>query len=650
MKPKIFFMLFVLVFFSLILINSDNPSYADIKSGKSIMASEIEVIPDSLILNIPPSSKNNTKAKRRQLSGPLTVNLDTLWDNENYWEDIIPGRVIIRYAKDIDVHTAKFADLGFTDKSIKIVHKGLKPLNFIIVDVPGSLSDIKSFMKLMKAKPYIENIEPDRPMHILFTPNDTYYGQYQWDKRLINCPAAWDLGLGSMDISIAIIDQGADYTHQDLQARYTSTKGYDFLSGDSDPMPATTSEAHGTHCSGVAAATINNGAGIAGISNSHLYSLRVGDGTVLNTGACIDAIIWCGNNGINVVSMSWGNYTYVAETDNACRHADSAGCILVSGTGNDATTPMMYPAKLPEVIAVGAIDSLNQIWQENSSIGSNYGAETELAAPGKDVIGTIPGGAGNEYQMWSGTSEACPQVSGAAALVWSANPNLTSDEVRGVLDSSAIDLGNTGRDQYYGYGKLNVYGAIQKALEMSGPRDTGTISVNNKSSASSNLIVSGITKSQNWILSISPLSFGVPPGGAKQVTVIVGGSFSEGYLRDTLWIASNDPTYPVYPVPIILQVAGIEEKRIAIDNMGLKTFLKPTSKQISISYTIPLTSLTTLNIYDASGRLVKSVENGEKESGTYSMNINTTDLSSGIYFVILNSCNRQLSGKIVLIK
>lgn len=633
---------FAVGIYSLIWVNSNNSSYADIKGKETSMASEIEVVPESLVVNIPPSKGQGSKTKNQTFGTPLTVNLDTLWDKEDYWKDIVPGEVIIRYNTYLDIHKASTAELGITDKGIAIIDKGIDPLNFIVVKVSGNLTDMKNFMKVMKEKTYIKCIEPNRPMYILLTPNDTYYGQYQWDKPNINCPLAWDLGLGSMNISIAVIDHGTEYSHQDLQARYTTTKGYDFLDGDTDPIPGSTSENHGTHCSGVAAATINNGLGIAGVSNSHLYSLRVGNATTLNTPACVNAIQWCADNNINIVSMSWGNTVLVAEIDNVCRHADSAGCLLISATGNAGTTPMNYPAKLSQVMAVGAIDSANQRAQF-----SNYGAEMELVAPGVNIISTIPFG---QYQAgWQGTSEACPQVSGAAALVWSANQTLTNHEVRAILDSTAADLGTAGWDQYYGYGKPNVYAAVQKALEMSGPRDTGIININNKSSASSNLMVSAITKTQNWILSISPTSFGVPIGGTKPVTVIVGGKFSTGNYRDTLWISSNDPAHNPYPVPVILKVAGVEDKEV-VQDLFLQTSINLTQNQLIIRYAIPMNSDVKLKLYGASGRLIKSLIDMKQEPGNYSKNVNTNNLGNGVYFVVLRADRKQVSKKIILVK
>lgn len=652
MRLKIVVILSAVGAYSLVYASLNSSSYTNIKQEKTIltavrqvMSSEIEVVPDSLVLNISANGEKVGKAKIQSPTAPLTVNLDTLWDKEEYWKDIVPGHVIIRYNTYIDVHKASAAKLGITDKSITIVDKGIEPLNFIVVDIPGTLVDMKNFMKIIKTNPDIECIEPDRFMHICLTPNDTYYGGYQWDKRSINCPAAWDLGLGSMNISIAIVDEGVEYAHQDLQARFTSTKGYDFVSSDNDPKPEDTLEAHGTHCAGVAAATINNGLGIAGISNSHLYSVRVGDKSGnLTSSACANGIQWCADNKINVVSMSWGNQTLVAEIQNACKHADSCGCLLVSASGNDGKTPMNYPAALAEVIAVGATDSNNAV-----ASFSDYGSQMSLVAPGVNITSTVPFG---EYQTgWSGTSEACPQVSGTAALVWSANQTLTNHEVRAILDSTATDLGTAGWDQYYGYGKLNVFAAVQKASGMSGPRDTGTINVNNKSSASSNLIVSTITKKQSWVFSIAPINFGVAPGGTRQVTVVAGGKFPAGIYRDTLWISSNDPVHNPYPVPVILKVGiGVEENKEIVHDLFLQAQLNSARNQLIIHYIIPINSNVKLTLYDVSGRLVRNLMEGNQEPGNYNTNINTNNLGSGLYFVVLKVDNRQVSEKVVIVK
>ncbi|MFA5033521.1 MAG: S8 family peptidase [bacterium] len=607
-------------------------------------SSAIEVIPESLVFRIDSSSyKCESKTiTKKEIELP---NMDTLWAKEDYWKDITPGKVIITYNSSVDVHNATYKELGILDKSITIVDKGLSPLNFIVVDVPGNLDNVKSFMQIMKNNPCVKFVEPERPMHILATPNDTYYGGYQWDKRLLNCPAAWDLGYGSMDISIAVIDQGSDYNHQDLSAHYkTDTLGYDFLDNDNNPVPLDTLEAHGTHCSGVAAAVIGNGKGIAGISNSRLYSLRAGSSTTLPSASCANSIQWCADRKVRVISMSWGNYTLVSQISQACLNAWNAGCLLVSATGNDGTTPMMYPARLSQVIAVGAIDSTSARWQY-----SNYGSETELIAPGVGVIGTIPLRGENSYQLFAGTSEACPQVAGIAALVLSASPTLTNQEVRDILDSTATDLGTAGRDQYHGYGKPNAYAAVQKALSISGPRDTAVLTVNNKDSAADNLIVSGITKSANWIISISLTSFGVAPGGTRQVTVVAGGALSSGTYKDTLWIHSNDPINP-YPVPVTLLVGiGVEENNV-ISPLSLKAFFNAKNKQIDINYSIVLPSNVKLTLLDAAGRVVKNILESRKAPGSYNMAISANGLKTGVYFVVLKMDNKQLSQKVILIK
>jgi subtilisin family serine protease len=221
------------------------------------------------------------------------------WEDPNYWKDIVPGEALICYDNSINVHKATLKELGIDDKKVKLIQKLIPPLNIIHVKIS---EDIKAFIKRIEKLPHVKYAEPTRFYRLCFIPNDPYYSQ-QFDKKSMNCEEAWDFGLGSAEISVAVIDQGTQYTHPDLRDRFGSDKGYDYYAGDNDPIPESASEAHGTHCSGLAAATINNGIGIAGVANVTLYAYRCGDASTLASDAVINSIQDCANKGINVISI-----------------------------------------------------------------------------------------------------------------------------------------------------------------------------------------------------------------------------------------------------------------------------------------------------------------------------------------------------------
>lgn len=595
---------------------------------------DISVTPAELILNIDSSIIKSIPILPAQIS-PINE------DDEQYWTDIVPGEIIIGYNNTINAQTASLKDLGLLTKEITLLNRNLGD-NLILIKLEGTLQEEKTFLKTMKTKSNVKSIEPNRIFKPFATPNDTYWSN-QWDKRSLNADDAWDHGWGDFAVCIAIIDQGTDYNHVDLKDRYGSVKGYDYMDNDADPMYTSSAEQHGTHCSGVAAATINNSTGIAGMSNSHLYSLRFMNADSGKTSGILNSIQWCINNQVKILSMSNGTPNYSATLDARCTSAWNAGCILFAATGNNGAEVTMYPAGFGAVLAIGAID------QSNSRASfSNYGNYMKFVAPGVTIPGTLPG---NNYANWDGTSMACPEVAGGAALVWAANPSLTNTELRDILINTAVDISPTGWDKYTGYGKPDFGAAVDAALNMTPtPADTGMITVYNNSSATGNLYVTDITRKESWIKSITPTSFSVAPGSSQGVTIIVEAKLHTGYYYDTLKIESNDTTKTPYSVPITLRVGDVGIEEYSTNVFDFKLSPNPVSKSLFVSFNTPASHFTTLKIYDITGRVVKTILNGLASSGNHSLKINTTDLSSGIYFVSLKTGTSQTSKKITLIR
>ncbi len=382
--------------------------------------------------------------------------------DEEYWEDVVPGKVIVGYDKSIDVHNASLVELGISDKGVfKIVKQKVTSLNCVLVQVPENIEEMKKFIKLMEKHPKVKYAEPDRWIKLSSISNDEpYYDDslwVQWDKTQMGCECAWEHTCGDMSISIAIVDQGIQYTHPDLEARYGSYKGYDFYGNDADPMIDSSSEIHGTICAGVAAATINNAIGVTGVAEITLLSYRCGV-LCINNYASVSAIVEAADHGVNVISMSWGSSTPSTALHDAIIYAWDKGCLFCGAVGGCGLCPIPYPAAYDEVIAVGVIDSDDTRW-----CGCNYGPKLELVAGGMDITSTVPF---DMYNAFSGTFIACANVAGAAALVWSADTSLTNKEVRAILDSTARDLGEPGWDEYYGYGVPDLCAAITGVEEI----------------------------------------------------------------------------------------------------------------------------------------------------------------------------------------
>jgi hypothetical protein len=273
-------------------------------------------------------------------------------------------------------------------------------------------------------------------------------------------------------------------------------------------------------------------------------------------------------------------------------------------------------------------------------------------------------------------------VAGVAALVFSRNPLLTNQQVRDILDSTAIDLGSSGWDEYYGHGKVNAYAAVEAAGGGGGPpSDTGILTVYNDGDGYLN--VSSITKSETWVKSIDPGSFSVAPDGSRGVEVIVSGELSEGVYRDTLFIHSDDSDESTYPVPVILIVGnpGIEEdfnsqpsfaegNFSTLNSQLLQVYPNPFSTTVAIKLSgyqstkqsppHPRTSAPLLRICDLSGRLVRTLNLYNPSKSVQSVSWDGTDNSgkkvkSGIYFICVNLCSNLresvcLTKKAILIR
>lgn len=321
-------------------------------------------------------------------------------------------------------------------------------INFVVVAPRGR--DKAQLMSEMRGLRQVAYVEEDHVATAFLEPNDTYYSS-QWGPQDIFAPQAWDITLGSPNVIIAIVDTGVDYTHPDIAANYIKG-GYDFINGDTDP---TDDNGHGTHVAGIAAAVTNNGAGVAGISQSKIMAEKVlgSDGSG-SYSAVANGITHAANNGAKVISMSLGGRFSSSTLQNAVNYAWSKGVLVVAAAGNDQSGKISYPAAYTNVIAVSALDP-----GDGFAYYSNHGKKVELSAPGTSIYSTYKGGG---YRSLSGTSMATPFVSGSAALVLSKNGGLSNRQVRDILDNTAIDLGTAGRDPYFGYGKVNPYGALMQ--------------------------------------------------------------------------------------------------------------------------------------------------------------------------------------------
>jgi thermitase len=287
----------------------------------------------------------------------------------------------------------------------------------------------------LRALPGVELVEPNLTQHIEFSesgsyanPQDTFYHPYtpndprfpeQWDKIITQTDWAWNLTTGE-GVVIAILDTGADTDHEDLEANLVP--GYNFVSDTTDIED---DYGHGTHVSGIAAARIDNGKGIAGMAGSaSIMPVKVADeGGDYTNADLAQGIIYAADEGAHILNMSLGGVNSQLLED-AVNYAWDAGVFLCAAAGNKGEERSDYPAAYERVASVGATTSGDSRWQY-----SNYGESVDIFAPGGGYVGILATERGGYYGWRQGTSMACPQVAGLAALIYSLHPEYTNQDV-----------------------------------------------------------------------------------------------------------------------------------------------------------------------------------------------------------------------------
>ncbi|MEG4285397.1 S8 family serine peptidase [Microcoleus sp. A006_D1] len=279
---------------------------------------------------------------------------------------------------------------------------------------------------------------------------------------VINAPEVWNQNITGNGIVVAVVDSGVDYTHPDLDGNIwrnpgeiagngidddrngyiDDIRGWDFVSGDNNPMDMSF-EGHGTHIAGAIAAERNN-FGITGVAyNAKIMPVRVlpafGGGQTNNVA---NGIRYAADNGADVINLSLGNDFFPSNVINeAIQYANNKGSVVVMAAGNSGDIQPAYPARNADRlgIAVGSIDERGRMDDDSNRAGSR--PLDYVVAPGVDIYSTTPY---DSYETYSGTSMSTAQVSGVAALVLSANPNLTPAQVEYILMTTANRNGLTG--------------------------------------------------------------------------------------------------------------------------------------------------------------------------------------------------------------
>jgi len=373
-----------------------------------------------------------------------------------------------------------------------------------------------------------------------------------WGVAKIGSPDVWAVGNKGTNVKVAILDTGIDITHPDLKVVGGATYVFGTTTYNDD-------HGHGTHVAGIVGALYNT-VGVVGVApEAALYAVKVLDKNGRGYISSINmGIEWSISNRMQVISMSFGSTSDSISLHQECDEAYNFGIVLVAAAGNNGpgAETMTYPAKYSSVIAVGATDS-NDIVSDWSSRGQ----EMWVTAPGVSIYSTYKGGT---YVTMSGTSMACPHVTGTTALILAKNPTVSPDDVKSILQKTAVKTGGMNGWYWtsaYGFGRVDAYAAVSAAqtlppdfslsaspssLEIQqGGYGTSTITVTSQNGFSSAVTLSfsgnptGVTDS----FSTNPVT---PPSGGSAtsaLTINVDSSTSTGTYTLTVTGVSGSLTH-----------------------------------------------------------------------------------------------------------
>lgn len=388
---------------------------------------------------------------------------------------IITEEIIVSFHENTD-HTQALAD--FEAQGVTVVEANMSGLPGVYLLRSSSRNgfDVLDQANAFGERPEIAYAEPNAIIRgeTFLNPNDPLFSQ-QWALHHaanfdMNGPQAWDISTGSSDIITVILDIGIQYDHPDLN----NAPGQDFAGSTPNGGPTNSCDNHGTAVAGCISAILNNNTGIVGgTPGSRTASGKIGTAISI-FGFCLgnfdsqptmltNALAWSVSSGARITNSSI-SYGVSSAVTNAYANARAQGVIHFAATGNSGSGSISYPSSLPSVNAIGATNSNGQ-----KASFSQYGSGIFCVAPGEGILSTDrTGSAGYEsgdYATVDGTSFASPYAASVAAMILSINPDLSVTEVEQIMQDTCIDMGATGYDTTFGWGRANLYGAALAAQE-----------------------------------------------------------------------------------------------------------------------------------------------------------------------------------------
>ena len=365
-----------------------------------------------------------------------------------------PDRLIVKFNQGVSAETQ--ASILSSNSASLLQHLPLLDIHIISVPEPA-LDSVKNALSKNSSVEYAEYDIAVEPTSI---PNDPRYGN-QWHLTKINSPASYDITHGE-GFPIVILDSGIDMDHSDLQSNIIYP--YNGITQTAGPVDHVNNCGHGTAVAGAAAAITNNNNGIASVGwNSTIIPVKItDDNAIINGQECygwsngvLNGVEWAVSHGAKVVNLSYGFDASSNQIKSAAQLMQDNNGWLVISAGNSGNDPNNTDD--PRIIFVSSTTS-----SDVRSSFSSYGNYVDMSAPGSSIQTTSDG---NNYNNWSGTSFSAPITASVLNLIYSVDSTLSSSEAFDILKNSAVDLGDPGWDQYYGYGRVDAYAAVLAASQ-----------------------------------------------------------------------------------------------------------------------------------------------------------------------------------------
>ena len=350
--------------------------------------------------------------------------------------------------------------------------------NRYLVDLDAGFT-MGEAMRRLGTAPEVEYAEVNGPVRAFFKPNDLAF-EVQWNFRMIEAERTWDIQKGDPSVVVAVLDTGIAFEDFGPYRKAPDFGGTVFVQGRdivNEDDHANDDNFHGTHVASTIAEATDNTLGATGLAfRCALMPVKVldenGDGSFFEVAEGIDFA--ARNSSVKIINLSLGGDGNSNTVRAAIDRAVAAGITVVAAAGNDGRGTVSFPAALPNVIAVGAIDGRKQ-----KAPYSNFGTELDLVAPGgdnrRDDTGPngVPDGRPDGilqqtldpdsaergifndfgYFFVTGTSQATPHVAALAALLYQqgiTNPTA----IKAAMEQTAEDLGASGRDDTFGNGLI----------------------------------------------------------------------------------------------------------------------------------------------------------------------------------------------------